>query len=76
MPGAYSSSRLTMHPHRLSRVCHPFARLESATWKDVLMPSDRTVKAAVLLGVGLGFFQQASGSEVRAANIHSPSLFF
>lgn len=29
------------------------------------MPQDKTVKAAMLLGVGLGFFQQASGSEVR-----------
>lgn len=36
-----------------------------ATWKDVLVPKDKVVKAAVLLGVGLGFWQQASGSEVR-----------
>lgn len=28
------------------------------------MPSDRTVKAAMVLGIGLGFWQQASGSEV------------
>ncbi|CAB1111751.1 unnamed protein product [Ectocarpus sp. CCAP 1310/34] len=43
-----------------------------ATWKDVLVPSDRTVKAAMVLGIGLGFWQQASGSE--AAVYYTPEV--
>lgn len=39
--------------------------LFSATWRDILLPKDRVVRAAMLLGVGLGFWQQASGSEVK-----------
>ncbi|CAM9689067.1 unnamed protein product [Scytosiphon promiscuus] len=45
-----------------------------ATWKDVLLPTDRTVKAAMVLGVGLGFWQQASGSEVEAAVYYTPEV--
>ncbi|CAM9871628.1 unnamed protein product, partial [Laminaria digitata] len=45
---------------------------EEATWRDVLLPQDRVVKAAMLLGVGLGFWQQASGSE--AAVYYTPEV--
>ena len=40
----------------------------SATWRDVLLPRDRVVKAAMIVAVGLGFWQQASGSEVGQSN--------
>eukprot|EP00611_Tribonema_gayanum_P004868 TRINITY_DN140_c0_g1_i7.p1 TRINITY_DN140_c0_g1~~TRINITY_DN140_c0_g1_i7.p1 ORF type:complete len:522 (-),score=160.57 TRINITY_DN140_c0_g1_i7:1182-2747(-) len=43
-----------------------------ARWKDVLCPSDRAIAAAVSIGLGLGFWQQASGSE--AAVYYSPEV--
>ena len=39
---------------------------------EVLWPSDRVVRAALFVGLGLGFWQQASGSE--AAVYYSPHV--
>lgn len=41
-------------------------------WIEVLWPSDRVVGAALFVGLGLGFWQQASGSE--AAVYYSPHV--
>ncbi|CAM9206663.1 unnamed protein product [Ascophyllum nodosum] len=41
-------------------------------WMEVLWPSDRVVRAALFVGLGLGFWQQASGSE--AAVYYSPHV--
>eukprot|EP00903_Cladosiphon_okamuranus_P016207 g14955.t1 len=41
-------------------------------WMEVLWPSDRVVGAALFVGLGLGFWQQASGSE--AAVYYSPHV--
>mmetsp|Transcript_7407 Transcript_7407/g.11063 ORF Transcript_7407/g.11063 Transcript_7407/m.11063 type:complete len:576 (-) Transcript_7407:92-1819(-) len=43
-----------------------------ASWKEVLRPQDKAIKAAVTIGLGLGFWQQASGSE--AAVYYSPEV--
>ncbi|CAM9373855.1 unnamed protein product [Ascophyllum nodosum] len=45
---------------------------QEATWRDVLLPRDRVVKAAMIVAVGLGFWQQASGSE--AAVYYTPEV--
>jgi MFS family permease len=41
-------------------------------WLDVLCPTDPVVKAAAFVGLGLGFWQQATGSE--AAVYYSPTV--
>ncbi|CAM9622014.1 unnamed protein product, partial [Phaeothamnion confervicola] len=43
-----------------------------SSWRDILCPSEAAVQAAVVVGVGLGFWQQASGSE--AAVYYSPEV--
>ncbi|CAN0188939.1 unnamed protein product, partial [Discosporangium mesarthrocarpum] len=57
---------------RVSEVSLPCLRLfgggggrQGSSWMDVLAPRDKKVQAAMLVGLGLGFWQQASGSEVR-----------
>ncbi|CAN0458188.1 unnamed protein product, partial [Discosporangium mesarthrocarpum] len=43
-----------------------------ATWSDLLCPSNPALMSVVVLGLGLGIAQQASGSE--AAVYYSPSV--
>lgn len=45
---------------------------KTSSWIDVLKPKDRAVRSAVCIGVGLGFWQQASGSE--AAVYYGPEV--
>ncbi|CAM9643191.1 unnamed protein product [Ectocarpus fasciculatus] len=45
---------------------------EEPGWMEVLWPSDKVVRAALFVGLGLGFWQQASGSE--AAVYYSPHV--
>ena len=42
-------------------------------WEDVLFPKDAYIKRALLIGVGISFFQQASGNE--AAVYYTPHIF-
>eukprot|EP00612_Vaucheria_litorea_P001025 CAMPEP_0171452226 /NCGR_PEP_ID=MMETSP0945-20130129/415_1 /TAXON_ID=109269 /ORGANISM="Vaucheria litorea, Strain CCMP2940" /LENGTH=512 /DNA_ID=CAMNT_0011976843 /DNA_START=64 /DNA_END=1599 /DNA_ORIENTATION=- len=46
--------------------------LSEPGWMEVLWPSDNVIKAAAFVGLGLGFWQQATGSE--AAVYYSPTV--
>lgn len=50
----------------------PGIKYKDSSWLDILCPKDPIIKAAMFVGLGLGFWQQASGSE--AAVYYSPII--
>jgi predicted MFS family arabinose efflux permease len=57
--------------HEMSKSIEEHAQQEPS-WAQVLFPSDEVRRYALVIGLGLGFWQQASGSE--AAVYYSPEV--